>query len=97
MPHCPLRTFLLPWLPVRVLFSFWQLVPAKARAAVELRVGILDIKPFIFLSQDQRPTGHAFDPGQAIAANQNRQDRFVPTPRIFRPTLAIFEGLKGKR
>ncbi|MDD2463952.1 MAG: transporter substrate-binding domain-containing protein [Desulfobulbus sp.] len=51
-------------------------------AGYELRVGIRDIKPFIFLEPNQEPSGYAIDLWQAIAADLGLPYRFVPSQGI---------------
>jgi ABC-type amino acid transport substrate-binding protein len=82
MTHYTPRRFLLFSLLAAILFTLWHLLPAKARAATELRVGIRDIKPFIFLEPGQEPSGYAIDLWKAIAADQDLEYRFVISPGI---------------
>jgi polar amino acid transport system substrate-binding protein len=82
MTHCTSRRFLIVLLLVSFLLTLWHLLPAKARAADELRIGIRDIKPFIFLEENKEPSGYAIDLWKAIAADQNLQYHFVPSQGI---------------
>lgn len=80
--HCPLKRPLVLLLFASILVSLWHLSPAKAMAASVLRVGIRDIKPFIFLEPDQEPSGYAIDLWKAIAADLGLTYRFVPSQGI---------------
>ncbi len=78
-----------PWTNPRALLFltiivcvFWHLLPVNAMARSELRVGIRDIRPFIFLDGGGEPSGYAIDLWKAIAADVNLNYRFVPSQGI---------------
>ena len=62
-----------------VIILLCHLIPVKAMAGNELRVGIRDIKPFIFSEPGQEPRGYAIDLWKAITADLGLSHRFVPS------------------
>ena len=65
-----------------ILLVFWQFFPIKAMARSELKVGIRDIKPFIFIEPGKEPTGFAIDLWKALAADLELQYSFIPSQGI---------------
>nr|WP_321464946.1 transporter substrate-binding domain-containing protein [uncultured Desulfobulbus sp.] len=76
------RSHILLLLTFLLLFS--HLLPLNAMAGNELRVGIRDIKPFIFYEPNEEPRGFAIDLWKAIATELGLSYRFVPSQGIAR-------------
>jgi len=65
-----------------VVFVLQALQPINMAAASEIRVGIRDIKPFIFLEPNQEPAGFAIDLWKTIAMDLELPYRFVVSDGI---------------
>lgn len=79
--HCFTRSLcrrLVLFLPV---FLLLLQLPVH-QAAADLRVGIREIRPFIFLNPGQEPTGYTIDLWKAVAEEQGWQYHFVPSKGI---------------
>lgn len=62
-----------------VLFSA---IVSAAEPEAELRVGIREVRPFIFLDENQQPSGYSIDLWKAIVDELNLKYRFVPSNGI---------------
>lgn len=74
----PFRSFL----PSTFCSLLVLLVTAMNISAAELRVGVREVPPFIFLQDGQEPRGCSIDLWRAIAAELRLEYRFIPSQGI---------------
>lgn len=74
----PFRSFLTP----TICSLFVLLGLAMNISAAELRVGVREVPPFIFLQDGQEPRGCSIDLWKAIAAELHLEYRFIPSQGI---------------
>nr|WP_320010175.1 transporter substrate-binding domain-containing protein [uncultured Desulfobulbus sp.] len=81
-PFYSLHRWSLNALVLFVILVLQTLHPQNLEAASTIRVGIRDIKPFIFIAPDQEPTGFAIDLWKAVATDLELPYRFVASEGI---------------
>lgn len=82
----------LPILLASMFHVFITSLSSAAELETKIRVGIREVRPFIFIGDQQQPTGYSIDLWEAVADELNLKYSYVPSEGISRTLQDMRDG-----